>query len=285
MAPNSPSADSIEHEFGVPIPGCILPPEQWAKTALKKLPPAGPLDLAALFGREAPLVIEIGCGNGRFTLASAIARPQFNHLAVDILPVVIRYATRRANQRGLHHTRWAVIGGRELLRDYIAPGSTTEIHCYHPQPYYDRREIHRRLITPEFLALVHRSLVPTGTFVVQTDNPAYARYMQTVLPAFFEVTEHPARWPDAPRGRTRREIIALREKLPVFRAVCSRRDELNEADVQKLAATLPQPAFDADRRWQKFDRIEAQSAETTKSQRSPKRRRQKNSKSRATDAH
>jgi tRNA (guanine-N7-)-methyltransferase len=262
----------MEHEFGVPIPGRILPPEQWAKTALKKLPAAGPLDMAALFGREAPLVIEIGCGNGRFTLASALARPAFNHLAVDILPVVIRYATRRANQRGLSNTRWAVIGGRELLRDYIAPGSAAEIHCYHPQPYYERRDIHKRLITPEFLALVHRALVPAGMFVVQTDNPAYARYMQTVLPAFFLMEEHPARWPDAPRGRTRREIIAIREKLPIFRAICTRRDELSETDVQRLLVELPQPMFDADRRLQKFDRLEEQGDERHGA-RSRKRRR------------
>jgi len=129
------------------------------------------------------------------TLASAAAqvrrrcadyaepRPEYNHFAVDILPVVVRYATRRANQRGLSNVRVAVIGGRELLRDYVAAGTVTEIHCYHPQPYYEPREIGLRLITPEFLALVHRSLVPGGLFIVQTDNPAYARYMRLVLPA------------------------------------------------------------------------------------------------------
>jgi tRNA (guanine-N7-)-methyltransferase len=256
MTDGPPPPGHIEHEFGVPIPGRILPQEQWAKTALKKLPPAGPLDVSALFGREAPLVLDLGCGNGRFTLMSALARPECNHLAVDILPVVIRYATRRANQRGLHHTRWAVIGGRELLRDYIAPGAATEIHCYHPQPYYDAREIHQRLIVPEFLALVHRSLVPGGRFVVQTDNPAYARYMQQVLPAFFAVEAQPDRWPDAPHGRTRREILALKEGLPVFRAVCIRRDELTAADLARLIDELPRPSFDADRRWQKYDRLE-----------------------------
>lgn len=273
--PPAASAGRIEHEFGVPIPGRILSPEQWAKTALKKLPATGLLDLTALFDREAPLVVEIGCGNGRFTLASALARPEFNHLAVDILPVVIRYATRRANQRGLQNTRWAVVGGRELLRDYIAPASVAEIHCYHPQPYYDPREIHRRLIAPDFLALAHRALVPGGTFVAQTDNPAYARYMQAVLPAFFVVEEHPARWPDAPRGRTRREIIALRENLPVFRAICTRRDELQETDLHRLTAELPQPTFDADRRLQKFDRLEAEDSESRVSQRRPRQRSRK----------
>ncbi|HUQ72366.1 MAG TPA: methyltransferase domain-containing protein, partial [Planctomycetaceae bacterium] len=115
---NQPALPRAEREFGVPIPGVILPPERWARTAIKKLPPPGPLDWSAMFGRNAPIVIDLGCGNGRFTLWSALSRPECNHFASDILPVVVRYATRRANQRGLTNVRVAVIGGRALLRDY-----------------------------------------------------------------------------------------------------------------------------------------------------------------------
>lgn len=253
-----PAPGTVEYEFGVPIPGQILSREQWAQTALKRLPAHGPLHLDELFGRAAPLIVDLGCGNGRFTLASALARPECNHLAVDILPVVIRYATRRANQRGLSNTRWAVIGGLELLRDYLPPASAHEIHCYHPQPYYSRREIGRRLITPLFLALVHRTLITQGQFFIQTDNPAYARYMRDILPHFFDVREHPTTWPDAPLGRTRREILALRQGLPIFRAICTRRDELTAADCTHLAAKLPRPTFNADRRTRHLDRMETE---------------------------
>ena len=91
----------IEREFGVPFAGEILEPSRWTQTALKKLPAEGPLDLEALFGRKAPLVLDLGCGNGRFLIGSAVWRPDHDHLGIDVLPVVIRYATRRANQRGL----------------------------------------------------------------------------------------------------------------------------------------------------------------------------------------
>ncbi len=253
---NVAAESAVETEFGVPIPGCILPEEQWAKTAIKRLPPPGPLDWSTIFGRTAPVMLDLGCGNGRSTLSSALARPEVDHLAVDILPVVIRYATRRANHRGLANTRWAVIGGRELLERYIARGSVAEIHCYHPQPYYERHEIKKRLIVPEFLALVHQSLQPRGMFVVQTDNPAYWKYMLKVVPAFFDFHEHVGNWPDAPQGRTRREILATQKGLPVFRGVGLRRDDVSDADFERLIKSLPRPTFNADRSLMALDRLE-----------------------------
>jgi tRNA (guanine-N7-)-methyltransferase len=252
---NHPAAQKIEKEFGVPIPGEILDPARWAKTALKKVP-EGIIDFEALFGRRAPIILDLGCGNGRYSIASALARPENDHLAVDILPVVIRYATRRGNQRGLANIRFAVIGGRELLAEHISPASVTEIHCYHPQPYYEPQQVHRRLITPEFLALAHRALVPEGLFVIQTDNPGYWKYIRSVAPVFFDFTEHARRWPDAPRGRTRREIVALRKGLPVFRGLCRRKTDLSEDAALALAGQLPAPVFDADRRLRQLDVLE-----------------------------
>ena len=246
----------IEREFGVPVPGEIVAPEQWTNTAVKKLPPAGPLDFAEMFGRSAPVMLDIGCGNARSTLASAVWRRDVDHFATDVLPVVIRYATRRANQRGLNNVRFAVIGGRELLVDFIAPQSIAEIHVYHPQPFYEARQVHKRLITPEFVALVHRSLVPGGLFVLQTDNPGYWKYIQQIVPLFFDFTEHPGKWPDSPRGRTRREIIALRQGLPVFRGTGQSRSNITAAEVLKLAESLPPPNFDADRKLKELDKLE-----------------------------
>jgi tRNA (guanine-N7-)-methyltransferase len=251
-----PPRRRIEREFGVPVAGEILPPAQWTNTALKHLPP-GHLDWNEMFGRTAPVVLDIGCGNARFLLGSAVWRPAFDHFGTDILPVVIRYATRRGNQRGLTNLRFAVIGGRELLAEHVPPGSVAEIHCYHPQPFYDPAQVHKRLITPEFLALVHRALVPGGLFLLQTDHPGYWKYMQQIVPVFFEFEAHPGRWPDAPKGRTRREIIALRRGLPVFRGTGRSRIGLSESDALKLAEALPLPRFDADRRLQELDDLES----------------------------
>ena len=249
----------IEREFGVPVPGEIQPVQLWTDTALKTMPQEKPLSFKTLFGRDAPVMLDIGCGNGRSTLASAVWRPQFDHLSSDVLPVVIRYATRRANQRALTNAKFAVIGGRELLLNYIAPQSVAEIHVYHPQPFYDAKLIHKRLITPEFISLVHRSLIPGGLFVIQTDNPGYWKYIQQIVPLFFEFEERPSKWPDAPKGRTRREIIALRENLPVFRGTGKPRSDITPDDAVKLASSLPAPQFDADRKLMALDKLERES--------------------------
>src|SRR5439155_16563857 len=247
-------AGEVESEFGVPFAGAIRPREEWTQTALKRYP-EGRIHWPTLFGRDAPVVLDVGCGNGRFLLASALARPDHDHLGVDALPVVIRYARRRVNQRGLTNLKFAVGGGRELLAEHVAPGSVAEIHCYHPQPYYDPALVHRRLVTPAFLALVHRALVPGGLFVVQTDNPGYWKYIREVVPVFFSFRELPGMWPDAPKGRTRREIIATQKRLPVFRAEGTAKLDLSESDALALAESLPPPTFDADRRLRDLDRL------------------------------
>ncbi|WP_425616024.1 hypothetical protein NA78x_005962 [Anatilimnocola sp. NA78] len=66
----NPTESSNDDDFGVPIPGRILPQEAWAKTAIKKMPPP-PIDWATMFGRTAPVVLDLGCGNGRFLIARA----------------------------------------------------------------------------------------------------------------------------------------------------------------------------------------------------------------------
>lgn len=270
-----PGSD-IEYEFGVPFPGRPRDPTAWTQTALKKLPSQGPLRWEEIFGRKAPVVLDLGCGNGRALIQSALERPDYDHLGVDILPVVIRYATRRANQRGLTNIRFAVAEARDFLTRLVPPHSVAEIHIYHPQPYYDIAEVHRRLITPEFLGLVHRALAPGGKLFLQSDNPGYWAYIREVVPYYFAFTELAGPWPDAPRGKTRREIIALQRGLPVFRGQGIARTGLDPDQVRRLAEQLPPPIFDADRRLRQLDTLEREGGqeEAAKTQsRSPGRKR------------
>lgn len=244
-----------DREFGIPFPGEVVDPAKWSQTALKAMPESGRLNWAELFGRTAPVVLDLGCGNGRYLIGSAVARPNHDHLGVDVLPVVIRYARKRGNQRGLPNLKFAVLGATELLERFVEPGSVAEVHCYHPQPYYDPAHVHRRLITPSFLALAHRALAPGGGFVIQTDNPGYWKYIRQVVPVFFHFEDVNGRWPDAPKGRTRREIVATKKGLQVFRGHGTAKRNLSEAAAVALAEKLPPPTFDADRRLRELDQL------------------------------
>src|SRR5262249_1921595 len=95
----NPPPRRTERAFGVPFPGEVLPQEKWVQAALRAMP-EGRLNWRELFGRVAPVVLDLGCGNGRFAIGSAVIRPNHDHLGVDVLPVVIRYARKRGNQRG-----------------------------------------------------------------------------------------------------------------------------------------------------------------------------------------
>ena len=103
---------------------------------------------------------------------------------------------------------------------------------------------------------MHRALVPGGLFCVQTDNPGYWRYLRELVPLFFDFHERIGRWPDAPRGRTRREILAMKRGLPLFRGSGTARTDLAADEARVLAERLPSPTFDADRRLQWLDEEE-----------------------------
>jgi tRNA (guanine-N7-)-methyltransferase len=251
------ASDAIEYELGVPIPGVILPEAEWVRTGIKRLPEDGLLDWSAIFGRTAPVILDLGCGNGRYTLLSALNRPECDHFASDILPVVIRYATRRGNQRGLSNARFAVKDAETLLRRYVPRESVAEVHLYHPQPFHDSRQSHRRVVTPRVLADVMGALVSGGMFVVQTDNPDYWRYMTRVLPQFFTFQEQDGPWPDAPEGRSRREILARSRGLRIHRGVGIRREDVGADEVETLLRELPLPTFRSRGAWIDLDRLEA----------------------------
>jgi tRNA (guanine-N7-)-methyltransferase len=242
------NTNAPDEEFGVPFPGAIVSKEHWTETSYRLQPAAGMLDWCHLFGNSKPIVLDLGCGNGRFLIGRAIVQPDWNHFGLDNLPLVVRYAVRRGNQRGLTNVRFAVGDAAQFVRWYVADASVREAHIYHPQPYFEVADLHRRLITPGFLVQLHRILQPSGQLVLQTDNPGYWRYMKQIAEYLFIIEERFEPWPDAPVGRTRREIVARQQKLRIFRGIGTPRESVDRIALQRQAELLPPPLFDADRR-------------------------------------
>ncbi len=228
----------VESEFGVPIPGRVLSGDQWTRTGYRDT--GKPFDWDKVFGRAAPRVVDLGCGNGRYLIGSALARPDRDHLGVDLVQVAIDHAAHRANQRGLANVRFATGDAVPWLYERLVPGSVDEIHIYHPQPYYEVADISKRLLTPEYLERLWVVLRRGGILVLQTDNKAYWTYLRRAVEKHFEPEIVPGPWPDAPRGRTRREILARQKGLAVWRMIARRRDVPREGEI-------PRPDFDANR--------------------------------------
>jgi tRNA (guanine-N7-)-methyltransferase len=239
----SPVRRELDNRCGVPFPGRPLPRERWTRTRVG----LATFDWKAAFGRDAPHVVDLGCGNGRFLIASAIARPGVDHLGIELVPQAVKFGSLRAGQRGLTNAKFAWGDASRFLLEGCAPSSVDEVHLYHPQPYRDRAKAARRQLTPETLLAIWRALRPKGLFVFQTDNPAYAAWARRAVPALFEWRELEGPWPDAPRGRTLREIVARAQRLAIVRAE-ARRLDLDPAEAAARAAALPPPDFDAERR-------------------------------------
>lgn len=244
--PVGPERGRRDFEMGVPFAGREQPRERWTHTRLADAG-EGPVDWEALFGRRAPAVVDLGCGNGRFLIASALSRPNRDHLGIDEVQRVVDFAVMRANRRALANVRFAVGDAAAFLAGRLAPATVDEIHVYHPQPYYRPEEAALRLVRPVFFLGCWRALRPAGVLILQTDNPYYWDYMLGTAGALFEPEPLPGPWPDAPRGRTRREILARARGLPVWRMIARRRDGLSPAEAEAAARHLPEPTFDANR--------------------------------------
>ncbi|KAF0242714.1 MAG: S-adenosylmethionine-dependent [Planctomycetota bacterium] len=233
-----PARHSNDSEFGIPFPGREVSRERWTTTGMRD--PGGAFDWAATFGRESTRVVDLGCGNGRYLIGSALARPDRDHVGMDVVQVAIDYAAQRANRRGVANVRFVVGDAVKWMEERFATNSLDEVHIYHPQPYYEADAPNRRLLTPAFLERTWTVMRPGGLLVLQTDNKAYWTYLVGAVQKHFETERLPATWPDATRGRTRREIQAREKGLQVWRMEARRREV-------PLAIAVPAPDFDANR--------------------------------------
>ena len=154
---------------------------QWPRYGLDYT--GAPRDLAAIFGNDRPIVLEIGFGNGEALFAAAKADPERNYVGIEVHEPGVGRLLRDADAAGLANLRVSKHDAVEVLRHEIAPGSLAEVRLYFPDPWHKKRHHKRRIVQPDFVGMIAARLAPGGLFHLATDWEPYADHMFDVLDA------------------------------------------------------------------------------------------------------
>lgn len=145
--------------------------------------PAYCLDGAAVFGRQAPLIVEVGPGSGDAVLEGAKALPDSDFLALEVWRPGIGQCLSRLVGDPLPNLRFVEADAEVALATMLAPGSVSEVWTYFPDPWPKRKQQHRRIVGPDFATTVSLVLAPGGLWRLATDIDGYAAHMRRVLDA------------------------------------------------------------------------------------------------------
>lgn len=143
--------------------------------------PEGPLDFTSWFGRSAPVLLEIGSGMGETTSQLVAAAPELNYVAVEVYkPGLAQLLLRAEHLGGLDNLRVLRGDAVDLLTDHVAPASLHGVRIFFPDPWPKKKHHKRRLVQPEFVALLASRLEPGGVLHLATDWEHYAEQMLEV---------------------------------------------------------------------------------------------------------
>ncbi|NLG55076.1 MAG: tRNA (guanosine(46)-N7)-methyltransferase TrmB [Rhodococcus sp.] len=135
------------------------------------------IDTTAWFGRDAPRILEIGCGTGTATAAMAKAEPHVNLMAVEVYRPGLAQLLAQIERDNITNIRVLRGDAVEVLENMVAPSSLTGVRVFFPDPWPKARHHKRRLLQPETFALIASRLVPGGVLHVATDHADYAEWI------------------------------------------------------------------------------------------------------------
>jgi len=159
-----------------------------------------PLDLEAIYGRNAPIEIDLGCGDGTFLVEIAAANPTRDFLGIERLPGRIRAAHRKITERALTNARVLLVETSYAVQKMLPASSVTQFYLMFPDPWPKRRHWRRRVVTGDFFASVHRALVPHGVLRIATDQIDYFREIERLARESTQFVANPDPEPPAARS-------------------------------------------------------------------------------------
>jgi tRNA (guanine-N7-)-methyltransferase len=140
-----------------------------------------PLDFENLFGRRAPVTVEVGSGMGETTVSIAAAHPERDYLAIEVHAPGVGSLLKQVGELGLTNVRVVQHDAVEVLRDMVPAASLGGLHVFFPDPWPKKRHHKRRIIQPPFAALAASRLAAGGILHVATDWEEYAYHVLQVL--------------------------------------------------------------------------------------------------------
>lgn len=138
---------------------------------------------AERFGREAPLIVEIGSGVGEATAVLAAARPSYDVLALEVWRPGVADTLWRAAEAGAENIRLCSVDAVWTLEHLLGERSISELWTFFPDPWHKKKHRKRRLVDADFARLAASRLVPGGAWRLATDWADYAEQMVEVLDA------------------------------------------------------------------------------------------------------
>ncbi len=177
----------------------------------------GPLDLAAVFGRQpSALEVDLGSGKGRFLLAHAARHPEVSCLGIDCLLLRVLRVEREARRRRLANLRLLYVEACYAVSYLLPPRSVTTFYIFFPDPWPKRRHHRRRMFDAGFLDALERTLAPGGAVHVATDH---LDYFERIRKTFLDDARFECLPPFTPaeEERTDFELYYLGQAQPVGR--------------------------------------------------------------------
>ena len=176
-----------------------------------------PTDFSSLFGRQAPLVLEIGFGDGRYLEHLQQAHPEWNVLGAEVSLGSVWRAFRRMKRCGAEHVRLYKGSGRFIVRDVIPDGGLDRVYVNFPDPWPRKKHLSNRLLQVPFFQILSSRLKPGGSLHLTTDHPEYFAFSvaQGKASGCFVVEEED---PPPATLRTKYAMKWLEQDKPIYHA-------------------------------------------------------------------
>lgn len=156
---------------------------EYPPSRLHELPPVKGTWNSAIFKRDSPIVAELGCGRGEYTIALSKSHQEKNYIGIDIKGARLWRGAKTSHDEKLLHVAF-IRTTIEFMDHFFNEGELSEIWITFPDPQPALQREKRRLTHPDKLQLYKKLLKPGGLLHLKTDNADFYEYSHSVLSSF-----------------------------------------------------------------------------------------------------